>query len=99
MKLSKKARRHLAAIVGILASLAVAYVLIFSQSGYLQLRRSQQELEAQQLENQQLKQEMKGYLERIESLKDDPSEIERLMRESNYARPGEIVVTLPDDER
>ncbi len=99
MKLSKEARRHLAGIVGILASLAVAYILVFSQSGYLGLRRSQQELEAQLLENQQLKQEMNGYLERIESLKNDPGEMERLMRESNYARPGEIVVTLPDDDR
>ena len=99
MKLSKKARRHLAGIVGILASLAVAYILIFSQSGYLELRRSQQELKAQLLESQQLKQEMNGYLERIESLKNDPGEMERLMRESNYARPDEIVVTLPDGDQ
>lgn len=97
MKLSKKARRHLAGIVAIVASLAVTYVLVFGQGGYLELRRQQQELDAQILENQQLKQEMQDYLKRIESLKNDPGEMERLMRESDYARPDEVIIALPED--
>ena len=98
MKLSKRARRHLTGILGILSGLAVAYLLVFSQAGYLQLQRSQQELDVQIQENRRLRQELNQYWERIERLKNDPAEMERLMRESNYARPSEIVVTLPDDE-
>lgn len=79
-------------------ALAVAYHVIFGQNGltvYQQKRQEAQSLSKQlhslQLENAR----MKGYVERLQN---DPNAIEHQAREElHYARPGEVIYTLPPD--
>jgi cell division protein FtsB len=50
-----------------------------------------------QLENLSLRQRHQESLEKINRLKADPSEVERVARERyNFARPGDIIVNLQD---
>jgi cell division protein FtsB len=63
----------------------------------VQLRQYRAELRGLQMENLNLRQRHREYLERISRLKADPSEVERIARERyNFARPGDIIVNLQD---
>lgn len=89
-------RRKLATAAVAVLALQVAYHVVFGANGMLvyyhkrtEYRRLQQENEQLQLENQRLQ-------ESIKSLKTDPRTIEKEAREQlRYARPGEVVYTLP----
>lgn len=97
MSLSRKARRHLSWTFLIICGLAVGYVLVFAEGGYITLKGHQKEMESLRQENLRLRQESGLYWDRIEKIKNDPKELERLMREKDYARPDEVVIHLPDD--
>lgn len=91
-----RARHKLAtAAVGILIC-ALAYHVVFGANGlivYEQKRRESRELQKQN----ELMQQQNGSLEQqIKALKSDPKAIEKEARERlRYARPGEVVYTLP----
>lgn len=98
MRISRKAKRELSLILLFFGSLSLMYALIFGKGGYLQLRESQAELREVQLENLRLREKHHLYLQRINQLRNDPTEIERIARERyNLARPGDIIVNLPDE--
>ena len=97
MKLSRKAKRHLSWSLLIIGGIVVTSALIFSEGGYMTLRRERLELERLQQENSDLIRSRQQYRNQIEELKSDPEVIERLVRESDYAHPDDIIVTLPDD--
>jgi len=91
-----RARRKLAtAGIGLLA-MALAWHVIFGANGMLiyhqkrsEYKQLQIEIDALQKENQQLQQS-------VEKLRSDPKAIEREAREQlRYARPGEVIYTLP----
>ncbi|MGD0695772.1 MAG: septum formation initiator family protein [Terriglobia bacterium] len=91
-------RLHRGAIL-ILALACIALIVheIFGEHGYLALRREQQELNQLQQQIQQLQQENRELESQIKALKSDPKAIEKLARERmGMARPGEIIVTMPD---
>lgn len=97
MKFSRKAKREIFWILLILLAFALPYPLFFGEGGYLQLRQYHEELSQLQVENERLRAQYRAYLDRIGRLKNDPAEIERIARERyDFARPGDIIVNLPD---
>ena len=97
MQFSPKAKRELSWIFFFSSCLALMYVLIFGDGGFIQLRKYQAQLNDLQLENMRLRKTYLDYLEKIEKMNTDPGEIERIARERyNFARPGDIIVNLPE---
>ncbi|HEU4416574.1 MAG TPA: septum formation initiator family protein [Candidatus Angelobacter sp.] len=82
--------------IGIVVCL-VAYYVVFSANGllvYQQKRRESQELAGQIKALQQRNEDMEH---EIKALKTDPKTIEKEARERlRYAKPGEVVYTLPN---
>ncbi len=89
-------RRFLLIVIG-LGLFALVVHAVFGERGYLGLRsqrgvyeRLKQEVRTLEEENQQLKEEIKA-------LKSDPRAVERVAREElKMAKPGEVVITLPE---
>jgi cell division protein FtsB len=97
MAISRKAKRELSWILLFVGCLFSCYFLVFGDGGYLKLQERRQELILLQHENFTLQQSQKDLIERIDRLKTDPNEIERIARERyNLARPGDIIVNVPD---
>jgi cell division protein FtsB len=97
MRISRKAKREILTILLVMIALPFMYTLVFGSAGVLELRKSQAALRELQQENQRLREEHQAYLKRIEKLRQDPAEIERIARERyNYARPGDVIVNLPE---
>ena len=97
MPISRKAKREFSWILLFLSCLPLIYMLIWGDGGFLKLRESRQEAEVLRLENLELRQDYQNRLENIHRIKVDPSEIERIARERyNFARPGDIIVNLPE---
>lgn len=70
---------------------------IWGEHGYMALQRERREFNALRQKNQQLREENQELETRIKALKSDPQAIEKLARERlGLARPGEIVIALPD---
>jgi cell division protein FtsB len=95
-ELLHRGRRKLAtAAIGILLCV-IGYYAVFSANGlldYQQKRRESQELDRQ---IKALQQQNGGMEQVIKALKNDPKTIEKEARERlRYARPGEVVYTLP----
>ena len=95
-----RSRRKLAtAGVALLACLLAVHVvagpngLFTYQQKRAEYRRLEREVEQLQMENDRLSKQ-------IESLKSDPKAIEKEAREQlRYARPGEVVYTLPSQSK
>ena len=97
MKFSRKAKRELSWILLFASCLSLVYILTFGDGGFVQLRKYRAELRGLQMENLSLRQRHGEYLEKINRLKADPTEVERIARERyNFARPGDIIVNLQD---
>ena len=97
MTFSRKAKRELSWILLFTSCLALLYILIFGDGGFIQLGKYRAELQALELENLRLRQRHGEYLEKINRLKTDASEVERIARERyNFARPGDIIVNLQE---
>ena len=85
---------------GILALLLVCIALIvhnvFSQNGYLALRRQRKELQGLHQKIQQVKADNEQLERENRALKSNPAAIERLAREQyGLAKPGEKIYSLP----
>jgi len=75
----------------------LCYLLIFGDGGYLQLQLYQEELQELQIENMRLHKAQQVLIHRIQKIKEDPNEIERIARERyNFARPGDVIVNVPN---
>ena len=88
-------------LLGLLALGLLALVIhtIFSEHGYLELRRERKNLERLQSEIERLQEENRRLAVEIEALKNDPRAIERVAREElKMARPGEKIITLPPEK-
>jgi len=94
-----RSRRRIATSAVVVLVCLMAYHVIFGANGMLiyQQKRTEhkaldQELESLQKENEQLNQ-------RIKALRTDPKTIEKEAREQlRYARPGEVVYSLPAEK-
>jgi cell division protein FtsB len=92
-----RSRRKLAtAGVGLLACLLALHV-VAGPNGLFTYQKKRAEYRKLEKEVQQLQVENERLAKRIESLKSDPNAIEKEAREQlRYARPGEVVYTLPN---
>ena len=92
-----RSRRKLAtAGVGLLACLLALHV-VAGPNGLFTYQKKRAEYRKLEKEVQQLQVENERLARRIESLKSDPNAIEKEAREQlRYARPGEVVYTLPN---
>lgn len=97
MKFSRKTREEIFFIVLFLASAPLLYILFFGSGSFLELRDYNAELERIAIDNARLQEENARISRQIQRLKNDPHEIERIAREKyNLARPGDVIVSLPD---
>ena len=97
MTFSRKAKRELSWILLFTGCLALLSILLLGDGGLIQLRKYRAELRGLQLENLDLRQQRNDSLHKIDKLKTDPYEWERIARERyNFALEGDIIVNLPD---
>ncbi len=99
MNLSRKARRELLLILFFVCLFSYAYLLTYSSGGFMELDRTRSELAQLELENQQLREINRQKAQQLERIKSDPEELERILREKlDYARPGDVIITLPNHQ-
>ncbi len=97
MNFSRKARREILFIVLFFSAAPLVYFNFFGSGGFLRVRAHRAEAEELRQQNLQLRQEIQSLTEKIERVKNDPREIERIGREEyNLARPGDIIINLPE---
>jgi cell division protein FtsB len=88
--------RKIATGAAALLALGMGYHVIFGQNGitaYQQKRQDTQNLDRQLHSLQRENELLKGHVDRLQS---DPNAIEHQAREElHYARPGEVIYTLP----
>jgi cell division protein FtsL len=90
-------RRWVSAGVVVL-SLLILLTAIFGQHGYLALRKEQEQLKQTEQERDRAKAEQLRLKKELDELR-SPQGIERIAREEiKLARPGEIIVTLPESK-
>ncbi|HEX9760052.1 MAG TPA: septum formation initiator family protein [Candidatus Acidoferrales bacterium] len=88
--------REYGGVVFVLVLLAMLAHTIFADSGYLAMRRMQQDMEVLNNEIRELHDENRRLAEEVQSLKTDPKTIERIAREEmGLAKPGELIFKLP----
>jgi len=99
MMLSNTAKKHLFYLVCLTLVIFYSYLLIFGDGGMLRLREEEASLkEASKIKNEEL-QKSRELKSKINRIKNDQRELERIAREQyKMAQPGEIVVTIDDDE-
>lgn len=92
-----RSRRKLAtAGVALLACLLAAHVVV-GPNGLFPYQQKRAEYRKLEKEVEQLQMENERLAKQIESLKSDPKAVEKEAREQlRYARPGEVVYTLPN---
>ena len=86
--------------VAVLLALLVTWHVIHGQHGLSVWGQKRAEDRALQLEIKELQQENAQMRQQVDRLKSDPEAIEREARERlHYARPGEVIVTLPESQQ
>ena len=89
-------RRKGATVALCLLACWVAYHVIFGDNGMMVYSHKRTEHRALDKEIFELKQENERLTHDVKALKDDPRTIEKEAREQlRYARPGEVIYTLP----
>ncbi|MBI4455769.1 MAG: septum formation initiator family protein [Acidobacteria bacterium] len=97
MSATDRLRRESFFILLLLSVMALLYFCILGKGGYRKLREYRKQFEALSVENSRLRTENESLLKNIKQLKSDPNAIEKVAREDfNFARPGDIIVALPD---
>jgi cell division protein FtsB len=91
-------RRRCATVAAAALAVGVAYHVVFGPNGltvYEQKRQDAQSLEQQVKILSDENDRLKGHVDRLEN---DPGAIEHQAREElHYTRPGEVIVTLPNE--
>ncbi|HEV8131953.1 MAG TPA: septum formation initiator family protein [Acidobacteriota bacterium] len=97
MSAGERLRRESFLIVLLLIVTFFLYLNIFGQGGYLRLREYRMQLESLRVDNERVSTENERLMKNIKQLKENPHAMEKLAREDfNFARPGDIIVTLPE---
>jgi cell division protein FtsB len=97
MGISRKARKDLALGIVILTVIGFSFYMILGHGGYMKLREARTELSRLKDENHRLRHSQQAMMERINKLKTDPHEIERIAGEHyQLAKPGDIIVNTPE---
>jgi cell division protein FtsB len=92
--------RSAGTVVAITLALLLTWHVIYGTHGLSIWQQKRSEDRALQKEIQRLQQENADMEHQIDRLKSDPDAIEREAREKlHYAKPGEVIYTLPDKPR
>lgn len=93
-------RRRIATVGVAILAVLLGYHVVFGRDGLTAFHNKQHDLHDLQTEAATLHQEngqLQGHVDRLTS---DPNAIEHEAREDlHYTRPGEVIVTLPNDTR
>lgn len=92
-------RRHMTLVMASLAVLWVGY-LVVGPNGYLALREREREARLLREDIHRLTLENMRLSGRVDALRNDPREVERVARqEMKLARPGEVIFVLPNPKK
>ncbi len=84
-------------VIAVVLALLVTWHVIYGKHGLSVWQQKRAEDRALQQEIKDLQQENAQMRQQIDRLKSDPDAIEREAREKlHYAKPGEVIYTLPD---
>ena len=84
-------------ILLLLGVIVLLYFCLFGEDGYRRLREHRKQLDVLSFENRRLRLENETLFRNIKQLKSDPNEVERVARQDfNLARPGDIIVAIPE---
>jgi cell division protein FtsB len=94
---SQRAWRPVGTVVAVLLALTLTWHVIDGKHGLSAWEQERTKDRALQQEIQRLQQENAAMQQQIQRLQSDPDAIEREAREKlHYAKPGEVIYTLPD---
>ncbi len=89
-------KRRLATVAAGVLAVAVGYHVVFGHNGLTAYRQKQQDFHSLDQQLKALTRENEALKGHVERLQDDPDAIVHQAREElHYARPGEVIVTLP----
>jgi cell division protein FtsB len=89
-------RRRTATLTAAVLALGVGYHVVFGANGLFVYRNKRQESKLLQRQMLDLARENQALRSHVEQLQSDPGAIEHQAREQlHYARPGEVIYTLP----
>lgn len=79
-------------------TLALGYQIVFGQNGLTAYQQKRHDVQVLERQLKSLTEENDTLQEHVQRLQDDPGAIEHQAREElHYTRPGEVIVTLPND--
>ena len=92
-------KRRVATVAAGILAVAVGYHVVFGHNGITAYRQKQEDFRSLNLQMKELGRENEALRGHVERLEDDPDAIVHQAREElHYARPGEVIVTLPPDK-
>jgi cell division protein FtsB len=91
-------RRRFATVAAAVLALGVGYHVVFGQNGLTAYEKKKEDAKALAHQLDLLQQENDGLKGHVARLQNDPGAIEHQAREElHYTRPGEVIVTLPNE--
>jgi cell division protein FtsB len=96
-KLCNFMRQHGRGLLGLLVLLLVVHD-IFGAHGFIAMRRTQTEIQKVKSDLHQLNKENAELTQQVRDLKTDPATIEAMGRGMGLARPGEVIIKIPDSQ-
>ncbi len=91
-------RRRIATVAASLLAVGVGYHVVFGHNGLTAFQAKRAETQSLEWQMQGLTRENDNLKAHVERLQTDPDTIEHQAREElRYARPGEVIVSLPAD--
>ena len=92
-------KRRMATVAAGVLAVAVGYHVMFGHNGLTAYRQKQQDFHSLDMQLKTLTRENEALKGHVGRLQDDPDAIVHQAREElHYARPGEVIVTLPPDK-
>jgi cell division protein FtsB len=94
-KLRNLLRQHGRGLLGLLVLLLVIHD-IFGTHGFIAMRRTQSEIQKVKADLDQLNKDNADLAQQVKDLKTDPATIEAMGRGMGLAKPGEVIIKIPD---
>lgn len=97
VRMMYQSRRRIGTALAIAFALLLGYHVMMGRNGLSSYQQKRREDRALQVEIQHLQQENSRLKQHVDHLQNDPDAIEHEARERlHYARPGEVIYTLPE---
>ena len=96
-KLRNLLRQHGRGLLGLLVLLLVVHD-IFGTHGFLAMRHTASEIEKVKTDLDQLNKENADLAQQVKDLKTDPATIIAMGRAMGLAKPGEVIIKIPDSQ-